>query len=74
MRDGGDVEAQKLFIAHGTEKERVVLYDTSGLRWGSISENERDRKGFRLKWQLVVLREFGINKTTLTTAVYHCSS
>ena len=74
MRDGGDVEAQKLFIARGTGKERVVLYDTPGLRWGYISEDEGDREGFRLKWQLVVLREFGVNKTTLTTAVYHCSN
>ena len=74
MRDGGDVEAQKLFIARGTEKERVVLYDASRLRWGSIGEDERDREGFRLKRQLVVSREFSINKTTLTAAVYHCSS
>ena len=74
MRDGGDIEAQVLFVARGTEKERVVLYDTFGLRWGSISEDEGDREGFRLKWQLVVLREFSINKTTLTAAVYHCSS
>ena len=74
MRDGGDIEAQKFFIARGAEEERVILYDTPCLGWGSIGENEGDGKGLRLKWQLVALREFGINKTTLTTAVYHCPS
>ena len=73
MGDGGDIEAQKLFVTRGAKEKRVILYDAPCLGWGSIGENEGDGEGLRLEWQLVALRELGINKTTLATAVYHCS-
>ena len=74
MCGGGDIQAEGFLVTGRTKDNGVVLSYVSRLGLATIGEDKGNGIGFGATRKVVVVREFVINKTTLSSTVYHCSS
>jgi len=74
MCGGSDIEPNGFFTIGNTEDKRIVVVEATAL--GGTTVREDQGYGVRLDKtrKLVVIGQFVINETTLTSRVHQCSS
>jgi hypothetical protein len=74
MCGGSDVEPNGFFTFGNTEDKGIVVVEAAALGGTAVSEDQGYRMRLDKTGKLVVVGQFVINETTLTSRVYQCSS